>query len=148
MEAITIKHGKNKGTTIGHIAEMENLNDKIMVLKGSKKVTESDEFDNVFIKPNKTRKEGEAEKQLREEVKKLRDGLKDDDKEFPVIRNGEIVFLERKKPITNQETNNMQPRHTETGTKPKMRRNSRAEKDLMLKSLAPHKVTITTEKAL
>lgn len=56
MEAITIKYSRNKGTTICHITEMENLNDKMMVLKRSKKVTESDDFDNVFLEPSKTKK--------------------------------------------------------------------------------------------
>ena len=85
---------------------------------------------NLFLKPNQTAEERKREKELRQEVKKLRDELTDNDTNFPVIRSGEIVFLERKTKKINNATRAIeaQPNDKNNGaiSKTRGRRNSKA----------------------
>ena len=71
---------------------MESFEDKMTVLRGSKKLLETDQMKNLFVKPNQTAEERSREKELRQEVRKLRNELKDTDTRFPVIRSGDIIF--------------------------------------------------------
>ena len=109
---------------------MESFEDKMTVLRGSKKLLETDQMKNLFVKPNQTAEERSREKELRQEVRKLRNELKDTDTRFPVIRSGDIIFLERKtQKMNNAETEmEAQPNNKNNGAIPKIRarRNSKA----------------------
>ena len=65
IEPIEIKTGRKKEKIIGHIAEMGNVDEKIITLKGSKKLAESDQLGNIFLKSNQTKKRKEKRKRTK-----------------------------------------------------------------------------------
>ena len=92
IRAITGKQGSKKGKTLGCIAEFNDFEEKMAILKASSKLPKSANPKKIYLKSNQTKKERQKERSLREEVSNLRDALTDNDTEFPVIRNGKIVF--------------------------------------------------------
>ena len=75
------------------------------ILRGSKKLQETEHLKNVYLKPNQTAKERQREKALKEEVNQLRENLEDTATDFPVIRNGRIVFFPRRQATTDIPSN-------------------------------------------
>ena len=95
LRAIEGKQGLQKGKTLGCIAEFNNFEEKMAILKGSSKVLKSDNPKKIYFKANQTPTERRQDKALKAEVANLREALTDTDKEFPVIRNGKIVFRKK-----------------------------------------------------
>ena len=96
LRSIVPRGGNNKGKVIGFVADFEDFEKKMAILRGSKKLQETEHLKNVYHKPNQTAKERQWEKALKEEVNQLRENLEDTATDFPVIRNGRIVFLPRR----------------------------------------------------
>ena len=61
IKPVQVKAGSNKGKTIGFIAELESFEDKMAVLRGSKKLLENEQMKNLFLKPNQTAEERKRE---------------------------------------------------------------------------------------
>ena len=109
IKAITSRgNGDAEKRVIGYVAEFETMEDKIKILKGSKNLKNDDNLKKVFVKPNLTIKQQRVERELYEKVKELRNKLEDTDNQFPVIRNGRIIFLERRN-YQNQPTDKQEP---------------------------------------
>ena len=135
IRAITGKQGSKKGKTLGCIAEFNDFEEKMAILKASSKLPKSANPKKIYLKSNQTKKERQKERSLREEVSNLRDALTDNDTEFPVIRNGKIVFLERRPQqngsLKNQNSMQLEESHANIkptkaiNLKPKTRKNSK-----------------------
>ena len=81
---------------MGWIAEFNDFEEKMAILKASSKFRKSSNPKKIYLKFNQTHKERQKEKSLREEVSNLSDALTETDTEFPVVRKGKIVLVERR----------------------------------------------------
>ena len=68
LKPVVGRSGENQGKTFGFIADFNNFNDKLEILRNSKKLSESENLKDVFVKSNQTEKQRKQEKALRESV--------------------------------------------------------------------------------
>ena len=157
LRAIKGKQGLKKGKTLGCIAEFNNFEEKMAILKGSSKVLKSDNPKKIYFKANQTPTERQQDKALKAEIANLREALTDTDKEFPVIRNGKIVFLERRSQANGnpqrQKNIQLEGNHANskvTGARPKQMTKTRknSKRNDTEENLQADQIVITTEEIL
>lgn len=89
------------------ILTVDNFEKKLEILENAYKLSHTTEWKNVFIAPDRTPKEREEHKKLREELKRRQH----EGEEGIIIRKGKIVKKARVEPVIASASGSSEPKH-------------------------------------